>query len=286
VSDEQVSAPPVDRLLHITDLHFWEIVWNPFKLLNKRMIGNLNVAFRRRHEFNCEAASACAQRLVGTGVKTVFAGGDFTSTATDEEFVQAVEFLRALKRLDIQVIVAPGNHDRYTFEAMRKRRFETYFEEFLPDGGYPAQFFLPGGTPFIVLDQARPNILSSRGYVSGESLEKTARLLEGLSSDRVLVGGHFPILHRTLIYQNGWTRQLGNALALRHLLGMVGKRVLYLSGHVHRQSLEEDPQYPSLVHLTTSAFFMRHREGAAKGGFSEILVGTEGFSVTRHASFI
>lgn len=286
MSGEQTGTAPVDRLLHITDLHFWQIVWNPLRLLNKRVIGNLNVMLRRRHEFDCADASACAQRLAATGVKTVFAGGDFTSTAMEGEFIQAVEFLRTLQGLGMQVIVAPGNHDLYTFEAGRKRRFETYLEEFLPDGGYPARYFLPGGTPFIVLHQARPNLLSSRGYVSTESLEKTARLLDGLSPDQILVGGHFPILHRTQIFQNGWARQLGNAAALRHLLGMVGKRVLYLAGHVHRQSFEEDPYYPSLAHLTTSAFFMRYRADAAKGGFSEILVGREGFSVKDHVSFV
>ena len=29
--------------IHITDLHFWELVLNPFRLLNKRAIGNVNV---------------------------------------------------------------------------------------------------------------------------------------------------------------------------------------------------------------------------------------------------
>ena len=27
---------PTDTLIHITDLHFWEVVKNPFALLNKR----------------------------------------------------------------------------------------------------------------------------------------------------------------------------------------------------------------------------------------------------------
>ncbi len=279
---EPSRKPVVDRLLHISDLHFWEIVRNPLKLMSKRFLGNLNVIFHRRHEFDPNRAQPCAQQLAAAGVPTVFAGGDFTSTAMDGEFAQAAEYLRLLKRLGMQVIVTPGNHDVYTFEAARKHRFEHYFKEFLPESGYPALYSLPGGTPFIVLDVARPNILTSRGEVSGKILIKTAELLAGISAPRILVGGHFPILHITSEYHSHWSRQLLNARPLRELLGTCGKQVLYVSGHVHRQSLTVDAEHSSLTHLTTSAFFSRGKQGAQEGGFSEIMISTDGFQVKRH----
>ncbi len=282
MASEQPHEPAVDRLLHISDLHFWEIVRNPLKLMSKRFLGNLNVIFHRRHEFDPGMAQPCAQQLAALGVPTLFAGGDFTSTAMDGEFAQAADYLRSLKHLGMQVIVTPGNHDVYTFEAARKKRFEQYFKEFLPESGYPALYHLPGGTPFLVLDVARPNILTSRGEVSGKILTRTAELLAGISAPRILVGGHFPILHITSEYHSHWSRQLLNAHALRELLGTCGKQVLYVAGHVHRQSLTVDADHSSLTHLTTSAFFSRGKHGAQEGGFSEIAVSADGFQVTRH----
>ena len=70
-------------VLHITDLHFWEVVWNPLHLLNKRFLGNINVFMKRRHHFKVDRAGEfgadAAAHGFGTDFKTlrlpqVFAG--------------------------------------------------------------------------------------------------------------------------------------------------------------------------------------------------------------------
>ena len=133
----QQSAQPRDVLVHITDLHFWQVVLNPLKLMNKRLLGNANVFLRRRREFQTHLAEEFAGKLAATGATAVFAGGDFTSTATSREFAMAAEFVRTLEAHGMKVFVVPGNHDVYTFEAVRRKRFERYFGAYLPPEGFP-----------------------------------------------------------------------------------------------------------------------------------------------------
>ncbi|HIJ65996.1 MAG TPA: hypothetical protein HPP77_08590, partial [Candidatus Hydrogenedentes bacterium] len=130
---------PVDRLLHVADLHFWRVVFDPLRLANKRFLGNLNVALRRRHEFRMERAKPFADALAATEVRHVVLTGDFTSTSAEEEFELASEFVRGLQRRGLTLSILAGNHDVYTFEARRKRRFERCFAGLVPDTGFPAR---------------------------------------------------------------------------------------------------------------------------------------------------
>ncbi len=271
-----------DRLLHITDVHFWEVVLNPLRLLNKRALGNLNVVLRRRFEYDVGRAEAFAEVLAGLEVPTVFAGGDFTSTATDTECRRALEFVRSLVGRGLNVLALPGNHDYYTFEAVRKRRFERHFEAFLPEEGFPARLTLPGGTPFVLVPTVCANWFSSSGRITPQQVEESARLIAECPPGPVLAGAHYPVLHRTHAYDSSRERRLRNARLLRTALGESGRDILYLSGHVHRFSYVQDPTYPKLRHLTTSALFMHRRGTAHEGAFSEIRVSDAGFEVHQH----
>lgn len=275
---------PRDTLLHITDIHFWEIVRNPLQLLNKRFLGNLNVILRRRRAFDTSHATAFADALVATGVRFLFAGGDFTSTATDEEFRQAATFLEDLTGRGMQVIIIPGNHDVYTFESVRKRRFERHLAAFLPAAGYPCRLTLPGGTPMVLVPTVCPNWLSSRGRIADADVDRVARLVADAPSGPLIVGSHYPVLHATEGYASGRMRRLRNAEALRRaLVGAAAQRpIFFLAGHVHRFSDQHDPEAPRLRHCTTPALFHRHRHGDITGAFSEIHVGREDFLVFRH----
>lgn len=271
-----------DALLHITDLHFWEIVRNPIRLLNKRFLGNLNVALRRSREFHTGRAAQTADALAATGVRTVFAGGDFTSTSTEREFAQAAAFLKTLSDRGLRVIAIPGNHDRYTFASARRRQFEKHFAAFVPARDYPCRVDLPGGTPFVIVPGARPNLISSAGQITDKDAEKTAELLAACPPGPVLVGAHYPLLHDTPEYHSGPSRRLRNAESLRRVLGVSGREILYVSGHVHRASFTRDQDYPLLRHVTTGALFFERPGSARRGMFTEIHVSPSGFDVQRH----
>jgi hypothetical protein len=271
-----------DVVSHIADLHFWKVAVNPLRLLNKRFLGNLNVWLRRRHEFLMEHAEAFAAAVAGTGVRQLLLTGDFTSTALAEEFFLAAAFVRGLREHGMQVHLMPGNHDAYTFEACRARRFERYFQEFLPPTGYPARVTLHGGTPLLLIPTAAPNLLTARGRVSGPTLAAVRGLLDGCPDGPVLAAAHYPLLHRTSGYACTRQHRLRHAAALRELLGRSGRRILYVAGHVHRFSFVRDDLFPNLTHLTTSAFFLRRPDAEQDGEFTEIHAGAGGFTVFRH----
>ena len=116
-----------DAFIHITDLHFWEIVRNPFRLLSKGAIGNVNVILKRRHEFIMERAWESLDYITGLAPREVIITGDFASTSTPWEFQQGAEFCKRLTDAGKRVIVIPGNHDVYTFGSERRQAFGKYF---------------------------------------------------------------------------------------------------------------------------------------------------------------
>jgi len=273
----------VDKFLHVTDMHFWRVVRNPLALLNKRFLGNVNVMIRRRHEFHMANAEPFSDALQACGVETVVLGGDFTSTAYEEEFVLAVRFVRGLEARGLRVILMPGNHDVYTFESVRRRRFERHFAAWLPEGGWPSLHHLPGGTPLIVAPTVCPNVVSSKGRVREEDAAAVAGLLANCGAERVVVAGHYPVLHAAGSYASSPGRRLRNASALHLALGASKKEVLYIAGHVHRFSYTRDAHFPGLRHVTTGAFFFQRPGEAQDGAFSEVHVTHDDFRVFAHA---
>lgn len=277
-----MTGPEVDRLLHITDLHFWEVVFNPLHLMNKRALGNINVALRRRREYLTSRGDAYAAALAEKGAPVLFAGGDFTSTATEREFADAARFIHKLRGHGMQVVAVPGNHDVYTFESVRRRRFERHFGAYCPDEALPCRITLPGGTPMVLAPTARARVLSSKGHITEAEAAEAARLVAEAPPGPVLVGAHYPVLHKTHAYSSSPSRRLTHAGYFRAALGETKRRILYLSGHVHRFSLTRDPDHENLCHLTTSAFFMHKRKYAHEGAFSEVRVLQNGFRVFQH----
>ena len=273
---------PIDRFVQIGDLHFWEVVWNPLKLMNKRLLGNANVFLKRRHEYPVAFAETYTDIVAAVGAQTVVLTGDFTSTSTEREFAAGAAFAKGLAARGLDVIAMPGNHDVYTFHTLRTGRFRKYFGEFMPEGGYPARFDLPGGTPLIVVPTVCPNLLSSKGRVKPSEVEQTKALIDACPEGPVVIAGHYPMLHETHAYQSKPSRRLRNAGALRAMLGATGRDILYVAGHVHRFSYMRDPVHARLRHVTASAFFQLREKENIRGAFCEIHVTNEGFQVFHH----
>jgi 3',5'-cyclic AMP phosphodiesterase CpdA len=276
-----VHHPTVDSLIHIADVHFWKVVTNPLLLLSKRFLGNVNVVLRRRHEFALHLAEPYADAVAARGIPFAVLTGDFTSTATHAEFEMAKAFVDGLRRRGMDIALMPGNHDVYTRGSERTRRFESYFQDYLPDEEYPWRRDLPGGTPLVVVPTVSANLVSSRGRVGERALIKLADLLADCRSP-LLVAGHYPLLHKTYAYTSKWSRQLRDADALRAVLGRSGKDILYISGHVHRFAYVRDSLHRNVRQLTTGAFIHHHKTAGTAGEFAEVHVTPEGFSVTRH----
>jgi UDP-2,3-diacylglucosamine pyrophosphatase LpxH len=279
-----VSVPTpelLDRIVHISDLHFWHVVTNPLRLLSKRFVGNLNVWLYRRHEFIMSRAEEFAENVVATGIQVALMTGDFTSTANRQEYRMARAFVEGLKHKGLRIELVPGNHDVYTFHVVRVKRFERTFGEFIPEEGYPALRVLPGGTPLILVPTVRPNLFSSRGRITDAEVAKVSSLLEQCP-EQAIVAGHYPILDKTYAYNQHASHRLENAEALHRALGTSGRRILYVCGHTHRFSYVQDAQYPYLSHLSTGAFFRSDPKAGLQGEFAEIHATRAGFAVYRH----
>ena len=277
------SDRPGDSFLHLTDFHFWEIVLNPLRLLNKRAIGAMNVLLKRRHEFPMERAGSYSDYVAARGVKQLLITGDFASTATDKEMSLGAAFVRGLEERGLKPVVIAGNHDVYTFESVRKKRFEKHFGPWLPAAPLPCTHELEGGTPVLFVPTVCPNYISSKGYISDAHLREASALLDGLASP-VIVAGHYPLLTKTHGYELNASRRLRNGPALREALGRSGREIVYLSGHVHRFNYVQDADHPGLSHLTTGAFFRNDSESGTRGEFSEIRVGMGETRVIRHVN--
>jgi 3',5'-cyclic AMP phosphodiesterase CpdA len=250
--------------------------------MNKRFAGNANVFLRRRHHFRMENAEAFARQALATGARAVVFGGDFTSTATEGEFRRAHAFLEFLEAQGAQAFLVPGNHDVYTFESVRKRRFETHLEPWLPEGGYPSLSELPGGTPLVLVSTVCPNLLSTKGRITEPQVEAVASLLARAAPGPVLVVGHYPLLIQTAAYHLTPGRRLRGGDALRRALGESGREVLYAAGHVHRFSYEQDALYPNLRHLTGPPLFGHWAPAGRHGGFVQLGCRADGFDVHHH----
>jgi Icc-related predicted phosphoesterase len=270
-----------DAFIHITDLHFWEIVFNPLRLLGKRAIGNMNVILKRRHDFLMERAEEYVAYVNSLDVEQVIITGDFASTATHNEFKRGVEFIRLLEAGGKKVSVIPGNHDVYTFISVRKKVFESYYSEWMPNQPLPCTQTLPNGTPYVFIPTVCANKLSSKGTISRAEIASTVRQVEALPA-RGLVIGHYPILNKSLAYKVNKNRQLRNADDLREALGETDKEMLYVCGHVHRFSDEVDSKYSNIRHLTTGAFFRTAPESNSDGDFSVVEIEDDDFQINRH----
>jgi len=273
--------PSTAHFLHLSDIHFSQIVFNPLRLMNKRLIGNANVALRRRHAFLTQQAPAFLDYIAGLGVPDLVISGDFTSTSTKAEFELAREFVQRLVHRGMAPRVIAGNHDVYTFESARHRRFEKYLGEWSPADTLPAIAPLRNGWPVLYVPTVCPNLLSSKGRIRPSEIAAVRAALASTSGPMIVVG-HYPVLDETYGYQTKPNRRLRDAAALAQALRAYPDPLLYLSGHVHRFSLVSDPLRPTLTHLSSGALFRRDKAAGHSGDFSEILAEPAGFRIRRH----
>ena len=255
------------RIIHITDLHFWRIVYNPLLLINKRFLGNLNLILHRQRYVRQERAQSFIDLFPKLNADALLIGGDMTTTATEVEYQMATAFVAALGQLGIPIYIVPGNHDFYTFESLRHKRFCKHFGERLEHPWKPRLTFLPGGAPLLILPTARPNILSSRGHITPKQIHKAKELIEQTPAGRIVVLAHYPVLPNPVHHTN-IMRRMDNATALRQMLGDTDRTFLYLAGHVHVFSRDCNPRFPKLEQVTSSALF--YDKPPHKGGFTEI----------------
>jgi 3',5'-cyclic AMP phosphodiesterase CpdA len=278
------------RIAHISDLHLLSLEGAvPFRLLNKRFTGYLNLRFKRHAIHKPFAARAIAHEIRRLDIDHVVITGDVSNLALEREFEVVGKFLRddiGLPRDRISMV--PGNHDAYTHGAHRSSRFSRYFEPFLrsdlPELAEPGRLgafpyvHLRGPAAIIGLSTAFPRLpMVSSGVLGQPQVRALKRILahpEVRSRTPVLLQ-HHPI-HNPESYakllMEGLTDAASEGRALRDV-----PRGLLLHGHLHlriHRTLATDVGHIDAVGATSASLL--HANGDRMAGFNLYEIANDG----------
>ncbi|MCC7408172.1 MAG: metallophosphoesterase [Phycisphaeraceae bacterium] len=222
------------RLVILSDIHLYSLAVPPWRLLGKRLLGQLNLYLRRRRVFDHSLLPGALRRVADLKPDQVLIPGDLTTTALPSEFRLARKLLDPLLGR-IPCLILPGNHDRYTHASARQREMEKLFAPWMPPS-YPHTLSLTAGWSLLALDSCVPRCLTSRGEVSSDQIDHARTLLAADPAHATLVLCHYPILTPPAMPQR-WEHGLTGADSLRQLLTERLQHsptpLLYLHGHIH-----------------------------------------------------
>ncbi|MEO0964883.1 MAG: metallophosphoesterase [Planctomycetota bacterium] len=232
------------RLLVIGDVHVAAERVAFRDMWCRRALAVANHRLRRGKHFDMNLLPGIVGRMVAIEADGLIGTGDVTTTALAEEFVAVREALEparaAVAERGGRAWIVPGNHDRYTLTATRRRRLEATMTGWAPSDGFPAAVGLTEAWRMLLLDSAGPNVWSSRGRLGGAQLEALSDALDSLQPTQGLlvvchyppvvpggVAGEWPSLERV-------SRRLAEGRAVWEMLRGCRGRVLWLHGHVHQ----------------------------------------------------
>lgn len=224
------------RIAQISDFHFTHLTWNPLRLMNKRIFGNLNWLFSRKGHYSQAPLQHLPTLFDQLGVDLVLLGGDFTTTSLPEEFEEAKRFIDQIRQPWIAI---PGNHDHYTYSAYRTGQYYQYFsnpgQTALREKKLEIHPLSPEWT-LIALDTARPRPPSSSEGLMSEALEQeiTHALATLPPEQSVILFNHYPFLENDEEHRN-----LERSEALEALLRKHPQIRLYMHGHTHRNTIAD-----------------------------------------------
>ena len=284
------------RIAHLSDLHLLSLEGAiPFRLLNKRLTGYLNLRFHRSLVHRPFAVKAAAQEIRRLGIDHVVITGDVSNLALEREFGLVCAFLDDdLGLSPDRVSLVPGNHDVYTQGSYRSHRFSRYFEPYLvsdlPEiqanaAGFPF-VHLRGPVAFIGLSTAlpRPPLMASGalGTVQLRAFERALAHPE-VKQRTAVVLQHHP-WHNPDSYTRTALEGLFDARSQGRLLHQL-TRGLLLHGHLHRRIHRRLPTKGGHVDIVgaTSASLL-HDSDERMAGFNVYDIADDGRieSITSH----
>ena len=271
------------RIVHLSDVHVWRYSFNPWHLINKRLIGLASLVAGRAANFRLERLDAVVERIQNLNADHLLITGDLTTTALPAEFRAARKALASLLEDSARVSVIPGNHDRYTTGSVRSREFEAHFGEFAAAQTFPWLRWIDADTAILGLDPTRSH-LSARGLLPPEQLAAARALLQHLpvAPRRLIIASHYPALAPPAYTAELHPKRMKNAEEVVEWLQGVGPH-LYCCGHVHAAWAFRPPTIPHQLCLNAGAPLMRDSTGLRPPGFLEIELHATGVSVSHHA---
>jgi 3',5'-cyclic AMP phosphodiesterase CpdA len=269
------------RLIHLSDIHFWQYEFHPLRLFSKRLLGMSSLLLGRARRFRLERVPELVDYVRSIGPDHLLITGDLTTTALPAEFRAARAALAGLLHEPSRVTIVPGNHDRYTLRAHRSRRFEEYLGAYSPGRPYPWLRMLDPETAILGLDPTRAGV-SARGRLPGAQLLRARELVAGARElASLVIACHYPIAtppEHAHVYAR---KPLVNAREVGQWLKTIGPHLL-CCGHVHAAWVHQPESIPNQLCLNAGAPLLRDRTPGRLPGFLEILLQKGDVTVHHH----
>jgi 3',5'-cyclic AMP phosphodiesterase CpdA len=225
-------SPGVTRIAVMGDLHFYRLWVAPWRLLSKRILGQINLWWDRRHNFDRALLAPMLQHVVDINPAMFLLTGDITMTSLMEEF-DDVRLALDVVGGRFPVLAVPGNHDRYTPFSKRRRVMERCMPGLIPPA-FPHLQALSPRWKLLALDAAMPRLLSARGVVGRDQLAAAEAEVRRLTRDEgLVVMCHYPAIEKPTGHITWWNHRLADAAAVPNVLGLSKAPIVYVHGHVH-----------------------------------------------------
>jgi 3',5'-cyclic AMP phosphodiesterase CpdA len=249
------------RIAHFSDIH---LTVSPLRLSKRDWIGKssagwLNAKMGRGRHFldSSNIAGVMAADIKARNYDHVIFSGDATTIGLTMEFEEVHRVLQPDDGWPSRLAV-PGNHDYYTYRAVRRGEFERVFASWQHgdriDGHIYPYVQRVGPLWLIAVNSAQANLFvwDSRGRVGRHQLHRLAELLRRLPPGPRIMVTHYPLLLESGRPERLW-RRLRDARHLRELAATAGVR-LWLHGHRHVNYYRPvDPSLPFPVVCAGSA---------------------------------
>lgn len=220
------------RLALVGDVHLYSLNVRPRQLLSKRLLGHANLWLNRRRRFNHHMFGHVIARVSDLKPDLALFSGDVTTTSLEDEFRDIRDYLKPLAT-QTNVVVVPGNHDRYTFRSARRKRMERILANLIPRE-FPHIQPLTDRWHLVALDSAQPQVMLSRGALGPRQFDAVQQYVNTLSEDDGLVVlCHYPVALPGRMPRS-WAHDLAEARGLKQLLTEAKPRVVFMHGHIHR----------------------------------------------------
>jgi 3',5'-cyclic AMP phosphodiesterase CpdA len=240
------------RIALFGDIHLYRLALHPWHLLSKRVLGQINLWLSRRTRFDRALAESLVEQVDAIDPDLVICPGDLTTTALHSEFRLARRVLGDLLQRR-RTFVIPGNHDRYTFTASRRRRFEQYFAAHTADR-WPHHEPIARRLHLMAIDATRPNLLLDRGRVGDAQRSALAHALDRVDrDDHILMLCHYTLGAPPDQPAEGRAHRLIDQTRLLTVLRESGRAVLFVHGHVHRPWCWRPDDAPGVVALNAGS---------------------------------
>jgi 3',5'-cyclic AMP phosphodiesterase CpdA len=233
------------KICHISDFHLpLEGRFPPYKLFSKRILGYANLKFLRAKTHQLAPFLKIMEQIEQNNPDILVATGDLVNLALDDEYRNIAGIFKKHNFSKDNLMLVPGNHDRYTPGSQYKAYFEKSFSKWLDCNGTPPcypVFTDLGQVGIIGLDTAVwRGPVSAAGKITAYQLTKLESLLNSeCAGKRPVIAMHHPPYK---LLGSHLKHYLSGLYGYRKVLELLkGRNAIVIHGHIHiRTNLKID----------------------------------------------